>query len=117
MSHPLNTCWNEYVEEYFLASLFWHDMWKAHDQPREGLIANLRRKTRREYYKVCKLVMQREGEVRSDKMAQSILHNCTGTFWRGAKKIHPKKVFYPNKVDEAIGVQNITNVFGGKFDI
>ncbi len=27
--------WNEYVEEYFQASLFWHDMWKANDQPRE----------------------------------------------------------------------------------
>ncbi len=27
-------------------------------------------------------------------------------------------MFYPNKIDEAIGVQNIviTNVFGGKFD-
>ncbi len=55
--------------------------------------------------------MQREGEVRSDKMAQSILNNCTGTFWREAKKIRPKKVCYPNKVDEAIGLQNITNVF------
>ncbi len=91
-------------------------MWKANDQPREGLITDLRRKTRREYYKVCKLVILREGEVRSDKMAQSIFHNCTGTFWREAKKINPKKVFYPNKVDEEIGVQNITNVFGGKFD-
>ncbi len=32
------------------------------------------------------------------------------------KKIRLKKVFYPNKVDEVIGVQNITNVFGVKFD-
>ncbi len=108
--------WNEYVEEYFQASHFWHDMWKANDQPREGLIADLRRKTRREYHKVCKLFIQREGEGRSDKMAQSILNNCTGTFWKEAKKIPPKKVFYPNKVDEAIGVQNITNAFGGTFD-
>ncbi len=55
--------------------------------------------------------MQREGEVRSDKMPQSILNNCTGIFWKEAKKIRPKKVCYPNKVDEAIGLQNITNVF------
>ncbi len=47
-------------------------MWKANDQPTEGLIADLRHKTRREYHKVCKLVILREGEVRSDKMAQSI---------------------------------------------
>ncbi len=49
-------------------------------------------------------------------MAQSILNNCTGTFWREAKKLHSKKVLYPNKVDEEIDVQNIANVFGGKFD-
>ncbi len=49
-------------------------------------------------------------------MAQSILNNCTGTFWREAKKIHPKKIFYPNQADEAIGVQNINNVFASKFD-
>ncbi len=49
-------------------------MWKTNDQPREGL-------------------MQMEGEVRSDKMAESILNNCTGTFWKEAKKIRPKKVF------------------------
>ncbi len=33
--------WNESVEEYFQACLSWHDMWKANDPPREGLIANL----------------------------------------------------------------------------
>ncbi len=60
--------------------------------------------------------MQREDEVRSDKKAQSILNNCTGTFWREAKKIVLRRFFYPNKVDEAICVQNITNVFRGKYD-
>ncbi len=75
--------WNEYIEKkYFQASLFWHDMWKANDQPREGLIADLPCKTRKEYHKVCKLVMKKEGEVRSDILARSILNNCTGTFWR-----------------------------------
>ncbi len=33
--------WNEYVEEYFQASLFWHNMSKTNDKPREGLIADL----------------------------------------------------------------------------
>ncbi len=32
--------WNEYLEEYFQAYLFWRDMWKANDQPRVGLIAD-----------------------------------------------------------------------------
>ncbi len=49
-------------------------------------------------------------------MAESILNNCKGTFCREVKKILPKKVFYPTKVDEVISVQNITNEFGCKFD-
>ncbi len=49
--------WNEYVDQYFQSFLLWHDIWNANGQPSEGIIADLRRKTRSEYHKVCKMVM------------------------------------------------------------
>ncbi len=55
--------WNEYVDQYFQSSLLWHNIWKANGQPREGIIAVLRRKTRSEYHKVCKMVMRRERKL------------------------------------------------------
>ncbi len=106
--------WNEYVDQYFQSSLLWHDIWKANGQPSEGIIADLRRKTRSEYHKVCKMVMRREGEIKSDKMAEAFINKHTDAFWREARKIQPKKVYCPNKVDDATGVKEITDMFADK---
>ncbi len=45
--------WNEYVEEYFRSSLFWHSLWLENGLPKEGIIVDLRGKTRTQYHRVC----------------------------------------------------------------
>ncbi len=62
------------------------------------------------------MVMRREGEIKSDKMAEAFVNKHTDSFWREARKIHPKKVYYLNKVDDATGVKEITDLFADKFD-
>ncbi len=56
-------------------------------QPSEGIIVDLRLKTRSEYYKLCKMVMRQEEEIKSDKMAFLNIH--TDSFWREARQICP----------------------------
>lgn len=107
--------WNDHVDDYFRASLFWHDLWNANGRPKDGLIADLRRKTRSEYHKTCKMVMRREGEIRSDKMAQALSQKSVSSFYREARKMRSKKTYYPNKVDGASGEADITDVFANKF--
>ncbi len=94
----------------------WHDIWKANDQPSEGITVDLRCKIRSEYHKVYKMVMRREREIKSDKIAEAFLNKHTDSFGREARKIHPKKVYYPNKVDDASRVKEIIDMFADKFD-
>ncbi len=64
-------CWNEYVDQYFQSFLLWHAIWKANGEPSEGIIADVRHKTRSKYHKVCKIVMRQEGEIRSDNIVEA----------------------------------------------
>ncbi len=49
-------------------------------------------------------------------MAEAFLNKHTDSFWREARKICPKKVYYPNKVDDTTGVKEITDMFTDKCD-
>ena len=108
--------WTDYVQRYFQSSLLWHDIWKANGQPKEGTIADLRRKTRSEYHKVCKMVMRCEGQIKSDKMAEALRDESVGSFWKKVKELRPKKVYYPSKVDDVADDIGITQVFAQKFN-
>jgi hypothetical protein len=111
------TGWNEYVDQYFRSSLLWHDIWKANGQPSQGIIADLHKKTRSEYHKICKMVMRREGEIKSDKMAEALSAGNGLSFWKEVTNACSKKVYYPGMVDDVVGVQDIAAVFAEKFDI
>ncbi len=49
-------------------------------------------------------------------MAEAFLNKHTDSFWREARKIRPKKVYYHDKVDDATRVKEITDMFADKFD-
>ncbi len=34
--------WNEYVDNYFQISFFWHNMWIQNGKPRNGVISDIR---------------------------------------------------------------------------
>ena len=103
--------WNNYVHKYFQSSLLWHNIWKANGQPSEGVIADLRRKTRSQYHKVCKMVMRHEGTIKSEKMAEALLNGDSCSL-----KFRPKKAYFPSMVDDVVGPKEIAKVFAQKFD-
>ncbi len=49
-------------------------------------------------------------------MAEAFVNKHTDYFWREARKICPKKIYYPNKGDDTTGVKELTNMFADKFD-
>ncbi len=61
--------WKDYVQSYFNASLFWHNMWVDNGRPHTGVLADLRCKTRAKYHHVCKM----DAHIMCDKMAEAIL--------------------------------------------
>ncbi len=44
--------WNEYVDSYFQTSLFWHSMWIQNGKPRNGVVADIRRRSRAHYNRI-----------------------------------------------------------------
>ncbi len=68
-------------------------------QPKKGIIADLRRKTRTQYHRVCKMFRRHEGEVRGDYMAEALMQSKSKSFWDEAKKCRPRKCNLPNTVD------------------
>ena len=64
----------------------------------------LRRKTRSQYHKVCKMVMRHEGTIKSEKMAEALLNGVSYSFWRDVKKFRRRKAYFPSMVDGVVGL-------------
>ncbi len=108
--------WNEYIEGYFRISLFWHSLWIDNGKPRHGIVADLRCKTRAQYHRVCKIVLRKDAEIRCDTMADAIISNPSGnSLYQQANVFCHKKMYYPNKVDNAQGQSEISNFFAEKY--
>ncbi len=73
--------WKDYVQNYFNAFLFWHNMWVDNGWPPVGVVADLRCKTRAKYHHVCKM----DAEIMCDMMAEAILTNDNQDFWKQSK--------------------------------
>ena len=108
--------WNEYVDKYYKTALFWHKLWKENDCPENGLITDLRRATRSQYHKVCKIIMKCEGQIRSDKFAESLAQGNIGDFWSDVRKYRSRKSTLPGTVDGVTGRAEVADLFANKFE-
>ena len=50
--------WNDFVQDLFRTALFWHNIWTQNDRPTEGILFQLRKKTRKEYHQALKEVIR-----------------------------------------------------------
>ena len=57
--------WNENVKEKREISLFWHFIWKENGKPRNGIIANIARKTRATYHYAIRSAIKNQTQIRS----------------------------------------------------
>ena len=107
--------WNEYVENYFKSALFWHFLWKENGQPLNGLLADIRRKTRSQYHQAYKMVLRHEGELRLDKIESEFNHGSDLNAWHSVRIYQSKPTTSPTTVDNVVGSKNIANIFANKF--
>ncbi len=72
--------WNDYVQSYVNASLFWHYMWVDNDKHHIGVVADMRHKTRAKYHHVCKMVLKMDAEIRCDMILKLFKKMITRIF-------------------------------------
>ena len=107
--------WNDLCKEKREKAIFWHNMWKDAGRPREGHIANIRRRTRSQYHQSIRIAKKNEDKIRSEQLAKNIINNRNRDFWKEVKSLRGKSSSLPMSVDGAIGDQDISEVFASKF--
>ena len=99
--------WSEFVNDYFITALFWHKIWTENDRPAQGIIADIRRDTRKKYHKACKMAKRHAGLIACNKMAQAIRCNCMGEFWKQTRRFRKHKANHSKTVDGIEGEHEI----------
>lgn len=108
--------WKEMAAPLKEKALFWHSLWVSNGRPREGWVADIRRKTRLEYHRVVRYIMRNEETLRYQKMAERIVNSNHGDcLWEELQKLKPKSVNVASMVDGKVSFDNIANVFKNKY--
>ena len=108
--------WNDEVRGVREQALLWHDIWKCNGCPRDGLLADLRRRTRAQYHRAIRQVRKRDEALRRERMAEAFIQPTRRDFWREIKKVQGGRVSCPTSVDDSVGEEDIANLFSEKYE-
>jgi hypothetical protein len=109
--------WNEYVAPLKSTASLWHFIWKECGRPQNGIVADIRRRTRAQYHRMIRQVKRNEATIRSAKMAEAFhdTRNHRRDFWSEVKKVKGGSGATPATVDGVHGADSIANTFCEKY--
>jgi hypothetical protein len=107
--------WNEHVKTKRQKSKFWHDIWIANDRPRQGAVADIMRKTRREYHYAIRHCRRHEQQITATNMARAMEHSNNKQFWNELKKSSRRRSHTAAVVDSINDPNDICDLFFKKF--
>ena len=108
--------YNENVQHSKEIALFWRSIWLNNNSPRQGVVADIMRRTRAKYHYCIREVKKNELLHKKQAMARSIAENNSRNLWTECRKIRQKLANSPNCMDTVVGDKNITELFGYKYD-
>ena len=107
--------WNEFVENHFRNSLFWHKLWVDNGRPQEGVLADIRRSTRARYHQARKKTLREKDIIASGNLIRSLNDESSKVFWSKIRKCKGSKINVSSCVDNQRGEYDICNIFKEKF--
>ena len=105
--------WNELVEPKKV--LFGGRIWRECSKPRNGIVADIMRKTKREYHSAIRYVRRHEDELRRIRMAEYISKGSHRDLWSEVKKMKSSTPTVTTRVDDA-NEHDIADYFALKFN-
>lgn len=116
-NHPVRVIpgWNEIVREHKQKAIFWHNLWKSNGSPRNGVIADIRRRTRSQYHLSIKKARRNSEKFTADKLAEDLMTKDNTKFWKEIKKSGRSTARLPNNVNGHTGSDNICAHFAEKY--
>ena len=107
--------WNETVEPYKQDAIFWHKLWKDNGSPCNGVLSDIRRRTRLKYHQAVKLAKKNKNQFTANKLANNILNSNKSNFWQEVNKIKGTKSAISDNIDGVTGKEHIAELFANKF--
>ena len=107
--------WTEAVQIHKETALFWRSIWICNNSPRQGVVADIMRKTRAKYHYSIRQVKNKELQYKKQSMARAIAFNNSRDLWTETRKIRKKLSASPNCMDNVTSNENISELFAGKY--
>ena len=107
--------WTEAVQVYKETALFWRSIWLCNNSLRQGVVADVMRKTRAKNHYAIRQVKNKELHYKKQSMARAIAFNNSRDLWSETRKIRKNLSASPNCMDNVAGNENISELFARKF--
>ena len=107
--------WNDYVKDKKAIAELWNFIWQQNGKPHHGTIANIMRKTKRDYHYAIRYCKKNESQIASTKMAEALLSGRNRDFWNETRKLTKQNSQCSSTVDGITGAENIADLFYDKF--
>ena len=77
--------WNTYVAPARRDSIFWHKLWVEAGRPPTGVVADIMRRTRRDYHKIVRQLRVYQNQLKRDNFLSHSASNFNDGFWRACR--------------------------------
>ena len=107
--------WSEFVEPARGDSIFWHKLWIACGRPRNGVVADIMRRTRASHYAIRK-VKRAEKDIIRTRFAEAVIGNpYRRNIWSEIKRLNGNCSITANSINGSNDPADIANVFADKY--
>ena len=107
--------WNKYVKSKRHDAQFWHNIWKANGSPRNGLIADIMRQTRKDYHYSIRYCKKHEQQIKAINLSEAAENKNGKQFWDLLKQGSGSKSSAASLVDGLNNPEDICDLFYTKF--
>ena len=107
--------WNDHVKDKKNMAELWNFIWQQNGKPRHGTVADIMRKTKRDYHYAIRYCKKNEYQIASSKMDQALLSGRNRELWGETTKLTKQTSQCSSTVDGTTGTENIAELFDEKF--
>jgi len=107
--------WTEVVAPARDKSIMWHRIWVDCGRPRNGIVADIMRKTRTAYHYAIRKARRNADDIVNERFAEGLLGDNGRDLWAEAKKIRHSKSGISSVVDSINTAEGIADLFASKY--
>ena len=107
--------WNMYVSELHDTARRDFLYWRSIGSPREGPIAVIMRASRARFKLALRECKREEERMRAEALAAKMVGGDGAGFWKDVKSLCPQRPSLAGRVDDAVGDQQIVNLWKERF--